>query len=308
MAASSARLAPPRISSPAPQARARRRRRKRFGEFCKGKIAHFKVPQCFRFVDAFPIRQTEIKDRHLEDAAGVSDGIANGRPSSARLAPPRISSPAPQQGETATVEEIREFCKGKIAHFKVPQYCFVDAFPMVRDPPDRKSRIAIWKTRPAFRRIANGRRGSARLAPPRISSPAPQITGTFLTLGLRITMDLRIPVLKDGTIMQPDSSQSLESRHLPLRPRSRPRQRRAQKPPPTSTAIWPASHRTRAVRSCSLTKSDVLPHRVSTVHGPVRQYPARRARRDQRNRTRRPVYKPGSDSCKNRDSTPDRQL
>jgi fatty-acyl-CoA synthase len=51
-------------------------------EFCKGKIAHFKVPQYFRFVDAFPmtvtgkiqkfvIRQTEIKDRHLEDAAGV---------------------------------------------------------------------------------------------------------------------------------------------------------------------------------------------------------------------------------------------
>src|SRR5580700_1597468 len=51
-------------------------------EFCRGKIAHFKVPQYFRFVDAFPmtvtgkiqkfvIRQTEIKDRHLERAAGI---------------------------------------------------------------------------------------------------------------------------------------------------------------------------------------------------------------------------------------------
>jgi fatty-acyl-CoA synthase len=51
-------------------------------EFCKGKIAHFKVPQYFRFVDAFPmtvtgkiqkfvIRQTEITDRHLEEAAGI---------------------------------------------------------------------------------------------------------------------------------------------------------------------------------------------------------------------------------------------
>jgi fatty-acyl-CoA synthase len=31
----------------------------------------------------------------------------------------------------ATEEEIREFCKGKIAHFKIPQYWrFVDAFPM----------------------------------------------------------------------------------------------------------------------------------------------------------------------------------
>ncbi len=51
-------------------------------EFCKGKIAHFKIPQYIRFVDAFPmtvtgkiqkfvIRQTEIKDRHLEEAAGI---------------------------------------------------------------------------------------------------------------------------------------------------------------------------------------------------------------------------------------------
>ena len=35
------------------------------------------------------------------------------------------------QGQTATVEEIREFCKGQIAHFKIPRYVeFVDAFPM----------------------------------------------------------------------------------------------------------------------------------------------------------------------------------
>jgi len=51
-------------------------------EFCKGKIAHFKIPQYIRFVDAFPmtvtgkiqkyvIRQTEIKDRHLEHAAEI---------------------------------------------------------------------------------------------------------------------------------------------------------------------------------------------------------------------------------------------
>ena len=33
--------------------------------------------------------------------------------------------------EPATEEEIREYCKGKIAHFKIPQYIrFVDAFPM----------------------------------------------------------------------------------------------------------------------------------------------------------------------------------
>jgi len=34
-------------------------------------------------------------------------------------------------GETATEEEIRQFCKGRIAHFKVPKYIrFVDEFPM----------------------------------------------------------------------------------------------------------------------------------------------------------------------------------
>ncbi|HWZ31913.1 MAG TPA: AMP-binding protein [Bryobacteraceae bacterium] len=51
-------------------------------EFCKGKIAHFKIPQYIRFVDAFPmtvtgkiqkyvIRQSEIKERHLENAAEI---------------------------------------------------------------------------------------------------------------------------------------------------------------------------------------------------------------------------------------------
>jgi len=36
-----------------------------------------------------------------------------------------------QLKEPATEEEIREYCKGKIAHFKIPQYFrFVDVFPM----------------------------------------------------------------------------------------------------------------------------------------------------------------------------------
>jgi fatty-acyl-CoA synthase len=35
-----------------------------------------------------------------------------------------------KHGETATAEEIRDFCRGKIAYFKVPQYVrFVDSFP-----------------------------------------------------------------------------------------------------------------------------------------------------------------------------------
>jgi fatty-acyl-CoA synthase len=51
-------------------------------EFCRGRIAHFKVPQYIRFVDAFPmtvtgkvqkfrIREIEIRERGLEDAARI---------------------------------------------------------------------------------------------------------------------------------------------------------------------------------------------------------------------------------------------
>ena len=37
----------------------------------------------------------------------------------------------PKDGETLTDQEVRDFCKGQIAHYKVPRYIkFVDAFPM----------------------------------------------------------------------------------------------------------------------------------------------------------------------------------
>jgi fatty-acyl-CoA synthase len=36
-----------------------------------------------------------------------------------------------RDGETATGEDIRDFCRGRIAHYKIPRYVkFVDAFPM----------------------------------------------------------------------------------------------------------------------------------------------------------------------------------
>jgi fatty-acyl-CoA synthase len=51
--------------------------------FCRNKIAYFKIPQHIRFVDSFPmtangkvqkylIRQQEIRDRGLEDVAGIA--------------------------------------------------------------------------------------------------------------------------------------------------------------------------------------------------------------------------------------------
>jgi fatty-acyl-CoA synthase len=36
-----------------------------------------------------------------------------------------------KKGEEASEEELRAFCQGRIAHFKIPQYIrFVDSFPM----------------------------------------------------------------------------------------------------------------------------------------------------------------------------------
>jgi fatty-acyl-CoA synthase len=36
-----------------------------------------------------------------------------------------------REGEQATADEIRAFCKGKIAHFKIPKFIkFVEEFPM----------------------------------------------------------------------------------------------------------------------------------------------------------------------------------
>jgi fatty-acyl-CoA synthase len=45
-------------------------------------------------------------------------------------------------GETATAEEIRAFCEGKIAYFKIPEHIrFVDSFPMTASGKVQKFRI-----------------------------------------------------------------------------------------------------------------------------------------------------------------------
>jgi fatty-acyl-CoA synthase len=45
-------------------------------------------------------------------------------------------------GESATEDEIREFCRGRIAHFKIPHYVrFVDAFPMTVSGKVQKFRM-----------------------------------------------------------------------------------------------------------------------------------------------------------------------
>jgi fatty-acyl-CoA synthase len=47
-----------------------------------------------------------------------------------------------RQGETATTEEIREFCNGRIARFKIPRHIrFVDSFPMTASGKVQKYKL-----------------------------------------------------------------------------------------------------------------------------------------------------------------------
>ncbi len=47
-----------------------------------------------------------------------------------------------KEGETATTEEIREYCKGKIARFKIPRYIeFCEAFPMTASGKIQKYKL-----------------------------------------------------------------------------------------------------------------------------------------------------------------------
>ena len=47
-------------------------------EFCRGKIAHYKIPRYVKFVDDFPMSVTG-KDPEVQDARGVDTGTAAGR-------------------------------------------------------------------------------------------------------------------------------------------------------------------------------------------------------------------------------------
>src|ERR1051325_7517568 len=53
-----------------------------------------------------------------------------------------VGLPDLKNGETETPEGIREFCGGKIAHFKIPQHIrIVDCFPMTVTGKVQKFRI-----------------------------------------------------------------------------------------------------------------------------------------------------------------------
>ena len=48
----------------------------------------------------------------------------------------------PKTGEALTAEDVREYCQGRIAHFKIPQHVrIVDSFPMTVTGKVQKFRI-----------------------------------------------------------------------------------------------------------------------------------------------------------------------
>lgn len=51
-------------------------------------------------------------------------------------------------GETATAEELQEYCKGKIAYYKIPAYFkFTDTFPMTVTGKVQKFRMREISTK-----------------------------------------------------------------------------------------------------------------------------------------------------------------
>ncbi len=72
-----------------------------------------------REVEEFLLRHPKVADVHV---VGVPDAF---------FGEELLAVVRPREGEEATEQELREFCKGKISHQKIPRYFqFVDAYPM----------------------------------------------------------------------------------------------------------------------------------------------------------------------------------
>jgi len=85
----------------------------------------------------FPREIEEFLFTHPKVADVAVLGLPDRRTGEAVLAWIRLKA-----GATATEEEIRAFCAGKIAHFKIPQFIrFVDTFPMTVTGKIQKFRI-----------------------------------------------------------------------------------------------------------------------------------------------------------------------
>jgi fatty-acyl-CoA synthase len=90
----------------------------------------------------YPREVEEFLHQHPKIADVYVVGLPDARLGEAVLAWVRLKA-----GESMEEEDVREYCRGKIAHFKVPQYVrFVDAFPMTVTGKVQKFRIREQET------------------------------------------------------------------------------------------------------------------------------------------------------------------
>jgi fatty-acyl-CoA synthase len=112
-----------------------------------GDLATMDVDECFRITgrardmiirageNVYPREIEEFLHTHSKIAEVQVVGLPDARLGEAVAAWIRLK-------EAADEEEIRQFCRGKIAHYKVPQYIrFVDEFPMTVTGKVQKFRI-----------------------------------------------------------------------------------------------------------------------------------------------------------------------
>jgi fatty-acyl-CoA synthase len=112
-----------------------------------GDLATMDIDECFRITgrgrdmiirageNVYPREIEEFLHTHPKVAEVQVVGLPDARLGETVAAWIRLKEPAAE-------EEIREFCRGRIAHFKVPQYIrFVDAFPMTVTGKVQKFRI-----------------------------------------------------------------------------------------------------------------------------------------------------------------------
>ena len=91
-----------------------------------------------------------IAPREIEDLLRTNSKIVDvyvyGMPD-ARLGEEIAAAIRLKQGETATTEEIRQFCEGRIARFKIPRLIrFVDSFPMTASGKVQKFKLREMHT------------------------------------------------------------------------------------------------------------------------------------------------------------------
>jgi fatty-acyl-CoA synthase len=85
----------------------------------------------------YPREVEEFLHQHPKIADAYVVGMPDARLGEAVLAWVKL-----KPGESMTEEEVRDYCRGQIAHFKIPQYLrFVDAFPMTVTGKVQKFRI-----------------------------------------------------------------------------------------------------------------------------------------------------------------------